>query len=206
MKDPRLPAGPETAWYRERLYKERRNARPLGLAILGIGVVLLLVALVLAIAHSWGNFLLFLLLAFLPILQGLSLLRASWTPVTAERVARLRSEERAQLFQQAQGIHLPWQYRDWARVLEMLLGLFFLLEGGQALFYVFDTSSGVAAGLFIWVGILAFVLLGLFLIVDGLYLRPGKARRFIERSSAELAYRLSMGEHLLEKQPEKRRE
>lgn len=203
VENSRLSAQPETAWYRERLYQEQRNARVMGLAIWLFGVILLLAALFLAFAHNWANFWLFLALALLPLLQGLSLLRASRKPVTPEAIAHLRSEERAQLFHQAQGISLPWQYRHWARLLEVVLGLVFLLQSGQALFYGLNHTFGVTAGIFIWGSFSALLLLGLFLLLDGIYLRPKKARRFIERSSAELAYRLSLGEYLAEKAPTK---
>lgn len=195
MERLRPSAGPETAWYWNRLHKKRLAQRNAGVIILGLDFVLLLTEILLAPGHDLRNVLLLLLISLLPFFQGLGLLLANWGEVQPAEVERLRSYERALLFRQAQGIDLPWQYRRWTLLFELLLGLLILLATAQIIWSVLDASPiGNPLPMLVWSPVGLFFLLGLMLVVDSLSIKPRRARQLMKRSSAELSYRLSLGE------------
>jgi len=198
MEHSRQPAGPETAWYWERLRTRHRSQRIAGIAIFVFGLCLLIAEPLLTPDYNQLTILVLILIALLPVLQGSSLLLANRGPVTPQAVERLRSQERIQLFRQAQGTMLPWQYRRWTRILECILGLLLLLSIVQGALAALRMSqvefSTLSEKVIAWVFVTLFALISLLLIIDSIYLKPRRARRFAKHSSAELAYRLSLGE------------
>lgn len=191
MKHARHYVGPETAWYEQRLQRQRRFQLIAGVVMIVFGLCILLSGILLIPGHRQPLSFDLIIISILPMLQGGVLLLANWSPVTPQAVERLRRQERIRLFRQAQGMNLPWQYRRWVRALEGLTGLLLLLSAVQDAFDIGMPSRTNAEA---WIVVSIVGLLGLLLMLDSAYIKPWRARRLAERSATELAARLSLGE------------
>jgi len=193
MEHTRQYAGPETAWYGERLRRKRRFELISGFVILVFGLCILITGFLLVpeSARELPAPLVLIAISLLPILQGGSLLLANWGPVTRQAVEQLRRQERTQLFRQAQGMMLPWQYRRRVRILEGFFGLLLL---SVALYNVFAAPMISSTDVRGWIFLLMATLPGFLLIIDSIFVKPWRVRRLVKRSATELASRLSLGE------------
>ncbi len=195
MGEQRLNANPEFLLHYERLRRDRAWLRRRAYVLLLAAVALLAsVLLVVSAASSRrtvgpGFFVLFLGLAILLVCNALLAFKRSRHPIDEREVARIRQEERQQLFQFAQG-RISWRY--WLGVVtQFLIGALFLALGVQVAWSL--AMNPARLDLISIVLGLGFCLISWYSLAAAL--RSAQLlRRLAKLSAQELAARLSLGE------------
>ena len=193
MSEQPLNANPEFLLHYQRLRRDRAWLRRRAYVLLIAAGMLLAFMLFWAGTSSSdrtvgpGFFVLFIGLALLLIWNAVVAFRKSSKPIQDSEVARIRQEERQQLFQFAQG-RISWRY--WLGVItQFLIGCLFLFLGVWAGLSVIGTQNPLINGV-LSLALLLFAWYSLSQAIRGAQL----LRRLAKLSGQELAARLSLGE------------
>jgi hypothetical protein len=186
MKQKHNSSQPEAAWYQARLHKKRRFRLVAGVVLLCFALYFFFSELISFPIRDSLSLVVYLSFSLLLIWYGASEILANRGPVPLEDINRLRQNERSTLFRRAQGT-LPWQYRSWVRLIELFLAVCCLyLAAGHTVLVTAYRAQWFMGGVYLFVGLL--------LLADAFYFKPGQAARLAEKSATELSFRLKAGE------------
>jgi hypothetical protein len=193
MSEQPLSANPEFLLHYQRLRRDRAWMRRRAYVLLiAAGGLLASVIIIVSTASSLstvgpGFLILFIGLALLLIWNAVVAFKRSSQPIDEQEVARIRQEERQQLFQFAQG-RISWRY--WVGVVtQFLIGLLFLFLGVWAALSLMSDQTPLIDGILS----LAFISFAWYSLSQAM--RSARLlRRLAKLSGQELAARLSLGE------------